>query len=168
MSETPQQYTQRILGFMSGKKPLEVQRKTAKTLAKLIKPLSERQLSQRPDPGKWSIAEILAHLADSEIVLSWRMRLVICQSGALIQATDQDAWARTFGLSADRCEGFARSLSRAAGEQFTHAQLPPQRPLGKLRHTLGTRQGNHRPDRAHVRRPRPEPRGTGGEDSERE
>ena len=95
MNETPQQYTERILGFVSGKEPLEVQRETAKTLAKLIKPLSKKQLSQRPESGKWSIAEILAHLADSEIVISWRVRLAIGQNGAPIQAFDQDVWAQT-------------------------------------------------------------------------
>ena len=95
MNETPQEYTQRILGLVAGKEPLEVQRETAKTLAKLINSLSKKQLSQRPAPGKWSVTEILAHLADSEIVLSWRMRLVICQNGAAMQASDQDVWSRT-------------------------------------------------------------------------
>lgn len=95
MNETPQEYTQRILGLVAGKVPQEVQRETASRLAKLIKPLSEKQLFQCPEPNKWSINEILAHLADSEIVLSWRMRLVICQNGAAMQATDGDVWSQT-------------------------------------------------------------------------
>lgn len=95
MNETPQEYTQRILGLVAGKVPQEVQRETASRLAKLIKPLSKKQLSQRPEPSKWSINEILAHLTDSEIVLSWRMRLVICQNGAAMQATDGDVWSQT-------------------------------------------------------------------------
>jgi hypothetical protein len=41
------------------------------------------------------IAEILAHLVDTEIVVSWRMRLVIGQSGATLQAVDQNTWAQT-------------------------------------------------------------------------
>lgn len=94
MNETPQEYTQRILGLVTGKEPQEVQRETASRLAKLIKPLSEKQLSQRPEPAKWSINEILAHLADSAIVPSWRMRLVICQNGPAMQATDQDVWSQ--------------------------------------------------------------------------
>lgn len=96
MQETPQQYIQRILGYVEGKDPLQVQSETAKKLAKLIKPLSKKQLSQRPEPGKWSIAEILAHLADGEIVDAWRLRLVIGQNGVPIQAFDQDVWAKTF------------------------------------------------------------------------
>lgn len=96
MQETAQQYIQRILGFVEGKDPLQVQSETAKKLAKLIKPLSRKQLSTRPEPGKWSIAEILAHLADGEIVDAWRMRLVIGQNGVPIQAFDQDVWAEVF------------------------------------------------------------------------
>ena len=96
MQETPQQYTQRITGYMQGKEPLQVQGETAKKLAKLIKPLSKKQLSARPEPGKWSIAEILAHLVDAEIVGSWRMRLIIGSDGVPIQAFDQDVWAETF------------------------------------------------------------------------
>jgi uncharacterized damage-inducible protein DinB len=96
MQETPQQYTQRITSYMQGKEPLEVQQETVKKLAKLIKPLSKKQLSTRPEPGKWSITEILAHLADAETVGSWRMRLVIGQDGVPIQAFDQDVWASTF------------------------------------------------------------------------
>jgi uncharacterized damage-inducible protein DinB len=96
MQETPQQYIQRILGHVEGKDPLQVQQETAKKLQKLIKPLSKKQLSTRPEPGKWSIAEILAHLADGEIVDAWRLRLVIGQNGAPIQAFDQEVWAETF------------------------------------------------------------------------
>ena len=74
MQETPQQYIERILGFIDGKDPLRVQRETPKKLQTLIKPLSKKQLTQRPEPGKWSIAEILAHLADAELGRRLRRR----------------------------------------------------------------------------------------------
>jgi len=99
MQETPQQYTQRILGNLNGKEPLRIQQDTPKKLRKLIKPLSKAQLTRRPEPGKWSIAEILAHLADAELVGSWRMRLIIGSNGVPIQAFDQDVWAETFAYS---------------------------------------------------------------------
>ena len=95
MQETPQQYIQRILGYIEGQEPLKVQQETAKKLAKLVKPLSKKQLSRRPEPGKWSIGEILAHLVDAELVGSWRMRLIIGSDGVPIQAFDQDVWAQT-------------------------------------------------------------------------
>jgi uncharacterized damage-inducible protein DinB len=96
MKETAQQYINRILGYVEGKDPLKVQKSTAKKMEKLIKPLSKKQIRRRPAPGKWSIAEILAHLADAEVVGSWRMRLILGADGTPIQAFDQDVWAKTF------------------------------------------------------------------------
>jgi DinB superfamily len=92
MKETVQEYVQRISGKIAGKDPLKVQATTAKQLAKLIKGKSSAKLRKRPAPEKWSAAEILAHLADAEIVLSWRMRCILGAPGAAIQAYDQDAW----------------------------------------------------------------------------
>lgn len=96
MNETPQQYIQRILGYIEGKDPLKVQRETPKKLAALVRKLSRKQLTRRPEPGKWSVAEILAHLTDAEIVGSWRLRQVLGNNGATLQAFDQNVWASTF------------------------------------------------------------------------
>jgi uncharacterized damage-inducible protein DinB len=99
MQETPQQYTQRMLNHSQGKDPIRLQQATAKKLAALTKGLSKKQLTRRPEPGKWSIAEILAHLADAELVIGYRMRLILASNGTVIQAFDQDAWAETFNYS---------------------------------------------------------------------
>jgi uncharacterized damage-inducible protein DinB len=99
MQETPQQYIQRILGFVEGKDPLRVQRETPKKLHTLIKPLNKKQLMQPPEPGKWSIAEILAHLADAELVGGWRMRVILGSNGVSLQPFDQDVWAKTFAYA---------------------------------------------------------------------
>ena len=99
MQETAQQYIQRILGHVEGKDPLRVQRETPKKLQTLIKPLSKQQLMRRPEPGKWSIAEIVAHLADTELVGGWRMRLILGSNGVSVQPFDQDVWAETLGYS---------------------------------------------------------------------
>ena len=70
MQETAQQYISRILGNVEGEDALKVQRQTAPKLAKAIRGLSPKQLRSRPQPDKWSIAEIMAHLADAEIVVN--------------------------------------------------------------------------------------------------
>ena len=96
MPETTQQYTQKLLGYIEGKQPLRVQRETPKKLAALIKGKSKKQLMHPPAPGKWSVAQILAHLADSEIAVSWRLRQMLSSNGIAIQGYDQDAWAEAF------------------------------------------------------------------------
>ncbi len=92
MKETVQQYIQRIAGYAEGKEPLAVQRSTAKKLAKMIEGISTTKLRKRPTPDKWSVSEILAHLSDTEIVGSFRMRLILGAPGTPIPAFDQDAW----------------------------------------------------------------------------
>jgi hypothetical protein len=93
MNETPQQYTKRILDYMDGKDPLAVQAATAKELERLIKKVSTAKLRKRPAPERWSVSEILAHLADAEIVGGFRMRLILGSPGTPIIAFDQDKWA---------------------------------------------------------------------------
>jgi len=93
MQETPQQYIQRIMAQLGGKDPLKIQASTAAKLGRLIGRASPAKLRKRPAPGKWSAAEILAHLADAEIVVGWRMRQILGAPGTPIQAFDQDAWA---------------------------------------------------------------------------
>src|ERR1700757_5389571 len=96
MQETAEQYISRIVGYVEGQDAIKVQRATAGKLKKLTAGLTASQLKWRPEPTKWSIAEIVAHLADAEVVASWRMRSVIGENGITIQPFDQDAWASVF------------------------------------------------------------------------
>jgi len=96
MAETAHEYIQRILGHVEGLDAIKVQRGTGPRLKKAIQGLTPKQLKWQPEPGKWSIAEIVAHLADVEIVASWRMRSVLGSNGIPIQPFDQDAWASVF------------------------------------------------------------------------
>jgi len=96
MQETAEQYIHRILGYVEGQDAIKVQRTTASKLKKLTQGLTPKQLKWRPEPAKWSIAEIIAHLADAEVVASWRMRSVIGENGITIQPFDQDSWASVF------------------------------------------------------------------------
>lgn len=92
MNETPQQFTQRILGYIEGQQPLAVLAETAMRLDRLIKDVSTAELCKRPAPQRWSINEIIAHLADAEIVGGFRIRFILGSPGAPIVAYDQDQW----------------------------------------------------------------------------
>jgi DinB superfamily len=96
MAETAQQYTERLLGYGRGKDPLRLQQAAPKKLAALLKGKTRKQLARRPSADKWSIAEIVAHLADAELAISWRIRQILSNNAIPIQAYDQDLWARTF------------------------------------------------------------------------
>jgi hypothetical protein len=102
MQETVQEYTQRLLSYSEGKDPLRSQQATPGKLAALLKGKTGKQLTRRPAPDKWSVAEILAHLADAELAISWRLRQVLTNNAIPIQPYDQDLWAKTFNYA--RCD----------------------------------------------------------------
>ncbi len=93
MKETPQEYTARILSYLDGRTPVELLASSPRKIAALVKGATKKSMGKRPQPDKWSVTEILAHLADVELVQGFRMRLILGSDGVAIQGFDQDAWA---------------------------------------------------------------------------
>jgi hypothetical protein len=50
-------------------------------------------LTRRPEPAEWSAYELLGHLFDAELALSFRARLILAQDEPPLLGYDQDAWA---------------------------------------------------------------------------
>ena len=76
--------------------PVEVIASTPEKLEALFSRLSAEQIDEKLAPGKWSVREVLAHLADCELAFGFRLR----QAAAgveVIQPFDQDDWARNYG-----------------------------------------------------------------------
>jgi hypothetical protein len=90
-------YVKRILSNVVGKDPMKVLERTPRRLRKLVKDMKKKHVRYHPAPGKWSIAQIVNHLADTELVLAFRLRMVLAQSGSPLQAMDQDKWAGGLG-----------------------------------------------------------------------
>jgi uncharacterized damage-inducible protein DinB len=82
--------------FLTGQEPIPVLTSTADRLFELTAPLSGAKIDQAPAKGKWSIREIAAHLADCEIVYSYRLRQTLSQTHALITPFDEQAWAERY------------------------------------------------------------------------
>ncbi|MGZ8868796.1 MAG: DinB family protein [Thermoanaerobaculia bacterium] len=95
MSESFDDYKQRLLGYLGDRDPIDVLGATAKDLRAPVVGKDEAVLRASPSPGKWSVAQIAAHLADDEIVLGWRLRAVLADSGCEIAGFDQATWANT-------------------------------------------------------------------------
>ena len=92
MPETAEQYRQRMFNHLEGKDPLKLQAAAPARLAKLLKGISPAKARKRPAPGKWSIAEIVAHIADTELVGGYRIRAILGEPGTQIIGFDQDVW----------------------------------------------------------------------------
>ena len=73
---------------------LERFRRGAEVLATVLTGAAGEEVDFVPSPGKWSIRQIMAHLADGELVGAFRLRLVIAEDNPTLTAFDQDAWTR--------------------------------------------------------------------------
>jgi uncharacterized damage-inducible protein DinB len=94
MPETFQEYAQRIRGYLGSKDPIESMQQAAAELANLVQNLPEAVAKKSPEPGKWSISEIVAHLADTELAAGFRFRAVAGgEDGVPLAGYDQNLWA---------------------------------------------------------------------------
>jgi DinB superfamily len=87
------QYAPAVLGLVGERNPVEVLRETPGAASRAIAALSPDQLRIPESAGKWSIAQVLRHLADTDVVWGWRMRLILAQDRPAITGFDQDLWA---------------------------------------------------------------------------
>jgi uncharacterized damage-inducible protein DinB len=76
------------------KKHLDEAEKSPKQIAAAVSGLPDKTLRYKPSPDKWSILEILGHLADIEIVYAYRLRQMLADEEPVIAPMDQNAWAR--------------------------------------------------------------------------
>jgi hypothetical protein len=86
-------YASAVLGLVGDRPPVEVLRATPGALMRAVAAVTPEQLKTPESPGKWSIAAVLRHLADTDVVWGWRMRLILAQDRPVITGFDQDLWA---------------------------------------------------------------------------
>jgi uncharacterized damage-inducible protein DinB len=121
--------------FLDGRPVETILASTPAALAEALAEIGEAHLSTPPAPGKWSAAQILCHLADCEIVFSFRLRQTLAEDSPTIQPFDQDKWAAVYrGMEAGHAlEVFSAlrgwnlrlledALPGAAGRLTTHPE----------------------------------------------
>lgn len=87
-------YIRAVLDLLGPRDPYSVLEETPAALNALVDDLTEEQMAQPERSGKWSIRQVLRHLADSELVWAYRLRLVWAQERPQLTGYDQDAWAK--------------------------------------------------------------------------
>ena len=93
-------YVASLLAVLGDQRPLDVLPVTPAALAAAIQGVGRDALTRAEAPGKWSVAGVLQHLADSEVVNGYRIRLMLSAELPAIQAYDQDAWAEALRYDA--------------------------------------------------------------------
>jgi len=75
-------------------------------------------LDYAPEQGKWTIRQIVAHLADAEIVGTMRMRRVIAEDDPKLEAFDQNAWAANLDYARRKTSQTLETFRRMRGENY--------------------------------------------------
>jgi uncharacterized damage-inducible protein DinB len=91
--EQARAYTAAILDLLGSKDPMDVLGRTPDAVRQAVSGLTEQQLSQQEASGKWSIRHVVRHLADSDLVWGYRVRMILAQDRPTLTGYDQDLWA---------------------------------------------------------------------------
>lgn len=132
-------YTKRLLLYVVDKEPLEVLESTPADIKRAVGRLSLKQMRQSPARGKWSINEILAHLADGELVLGYRLRKIIAEPGSKINSYDQNKWAKHLAYA--NADGRERLTTFSAVRKANVQMLKSIRPGAWKRHGIHQERG---------------------------
>src|SRR5258705_13339585 len=93
MSEDAQSYKNRLNSYVGDKDPIQILSLTPELLQQIVRECDTSEFS-KSEPGKWSRAQALAHLVESEIVIAYRLRMIVNDPGVHIQAYDQNEWIK--------------------------------------------------------------------------
>lgn len=121
--------------FLDGRPVMEILAETPRAISALLEKMGPGRAFEAPAPGKWSAGEIVAHLADTELVWGFRLRQTLAEDNPTVQPFDQDKWAATYkgiepGVAFAAFEAFRRwnlrlletSLATAAERKVTHPE----------------------------------------------
>ena len=97
--EQARAYTAAVLDLLGSKDPMNVLRSTPEAVRNAVLGLTERELSQPEASDKWSIRHVVRHLADSDLVWGYRVRLVLAQDRPTLTGYDQDRWPNAYATT---------------------------------------------------------------------
>ncbi|HEU4830482.1 MAG TPA: DinB family protein [Gemmatimonadales bacterium] len=108
-----QAYSAALLELLGERDALAVLREMPAALRKAVEGMSPSGLAAPEAPGRWSVAQVLDHLSDSELVGSFRFRMVLAQDRPALPGYDQDAWVtRLHPAAADTRKAAELALGR--------------------------------------------------------
>ena len=80
----------------------------------------------RPAPNKWSARQIMAHLADSELVCAHRCRQIAAEDNPTLIAFDQELWARNLNYAVRKPKQSLESFRRLRAENYELLKALPE------------------------------------------
>jgi len=89
-------YVERMLGLLGDRPVVESLGHTAQRIEAIAGALDAGRMERTYAPGKWTARQILAHLADCELAVGFRLRQALAEENHAAQAFDQDRWAARY------------------------------------------------------------------------
>jgi hypothetical protein len=90
----PDAYIASLLQALGSTDPMEVLAETPRALRAAVAGLTRQQDAIPERPGKWSVRQVVQHLADSDLVGAFRFRMVLAHDAPELPGYDQDVWAQ--------------------------------------------------------------------------
>lgn len=87
-------YIKLLLDTLGDRDPFPIHESTPGQVEQAIAGLNDAEIRRPEKPGKWSILGVIQHLADSDLVYGYRIRMILSQPAPDIQGYDQDLWAK--------------------------------------------------------------------------
>lgn len=78
--------------YVTGRDPVEVMAETIVKTRAAVSRFTPQDFERSHAPGKWTVREVLIHLAHGEIVFGSRVRFALTTDNYVVQPFDQDAW----------------------------------------------------------------------------
>lgn len=140
-------YVAAILDLLGDRDPLTALRETPNQLERILATTPRHVLARPEAQGKWSMGQVIAHLADSDLVWGWRLRLILAQDRPPLTGYDQDKWADRLGYAEidprDAVSMFSvlrrsnlRLVERATGDDLQRVGVHVERGEESLAHQL--------------------------------
>ncbi len=140
-------YREALIARLGGRDPIEELAALFERLPAALEGLSDADLRRPEAEGKWSILEVICHLADTEWAQGWRMRRILTEDEPTLEPMDQDVWAarlgyeqRDLGEALDQLRALRlanlRLVERLSDDALERTAYHPERGFESLRTVL--------------------------------
>jgi hypothetical protein len=140
-------YVRALLDLLGSRDPLAVMAELLPWLDSRLEGPAEEVLRRPEAQGKWSVIQVIQHLADSDLVAGYRIRMIVAENRPALPGYDQDRWASEFEYDRVPLEtalGQLRALrapnlrlwSRLSGEQLERVGIHSERGPESAAHLL--------------------------------
>src|SRR5712692_5658763 len=152
-------YVASLLQALGSRDPLEVLAEMPRTLRAAVAGVTRQQDATPERPGKWSVRQVVQHLADSDLVGAFRFRMVLAHDAPELPGYDQDVWAQRLAYQDSDIssalhefstlrDATVRLLRRATPEDMRRVMRHAERGDESLSHMIRTYAGH---DIVHLR-----------------